>query len=178
MSMTRRDHCRWSREEEERLRMLWPEYSLHSIACRMGRTMRAISVRAFQLELGNPDENTQTMRAFLRATGYSIARVFAAAIRLGIEFRRSRRQDPRQRSQTVRWAITDEQGEKILRFLAGVPDGKRLYTNRALRSDRGVWDVGIKPPCCRECGTTARPHRAKGRCASCYVRRFRERGST
>lgn len=170
--MKQRAGCHWTPDEDRRLAAVWSERALVGIARVMGRTMRAVSVRAFKLRLGSINASTTTMKAFTASTGYSRSRVQNAATRLGIVFERAKRQDPRQRGKTIEWAITDEQSDRILEFLSTLQDGRRLYSNRALRSERGVWGVGIKPVACVGCGTTTKPHRAKGRCARCYHRRY------
>ena len=171
-----REGCRWTKGEDARLAALWPERTIDGIARTMRRTMRAVSVRALKLRLGCSDAEQESMREFETRTGYGRSRIFNACARLGIVLERSRRMDPRQRGRTTVWSITDEQSTRILEFLAVIPDGRKVYSNQGLRTESGVWGVGIKPRACSRCGTVARPHCAKGMCSSCYHGQFRPAG--
>ena len=174
--VTERRACRRWRPSEDRLLVAcWGDEDIEHLARRLRRTARAVSARALLLRLGPPSRETKTVDAIVRESGYSHSRIFGAVVRLGIVLERARRQDPRQPERVDRWAVTDEQERSILSFLAGVPDGRRLYTNRGQRTQAGVWGVGRKPAACLGCGTTERPHRANGRCRACSAREYRAR---
>jgi hypothetical protein len=110
-----------------------------------------------------------TLHAIGAATGYSRSRLTFALQALGLA-------DGTPRS------VSEAEREAIVRYLATIPDGRKLYAIRGvkplhgcgLRTARGVWAVGVKPAACRGCHRSDRPHRARGYCATCLRREQRQ----
>lgn len=72
--------------------------------------------------------------------------------------------------------MTLAQKEKIIAFLRDKPDGVRLLAPTGKVTPTRAWGIGKKPPACLGCGTTERPHRAGGRCMSCYQKQWKRWG--
>lgn len=165
-------HARhWTEKEDKKLTALWGSADLKRLAEVFGRTPVAITGRVSRLGLGSPSRDTRSMNALSKETGYHVSQLFAAVERLGIKLERVRRMRIQQRRFTVVYAVTEEQEEAILGFLKSHPGGKRLARIQGrTRTVAGMWGVGVKPSACVDCGTTTKPHRARGRCKKCYLR--------
>jgi len=160
----------WTDREDSQLAFLWGEFSLRVIARRLGRTPGAVTMHARLLKLGSPSQGTVSMNALSRISGYALSRLRQAAEDLGLCLHRVVSSDPRQSQRTHKYAITIEQQEAILAYLARVPDAQRLFSKTGKRTRRGVWGIGEKPPGCSICTRTDIPHYAKGMCKICYLR--------
>jgi hypothetical protein len=163
-------HRLWTRGETNRLIIHWGTKDLVALAQMLGRTPQAITERAKKLHLGTQNRGTKTMQQIRRESGYELSRLWAAVDILGLVIHRGLRMDPRQTKATHRFAVSEEQEAAILQFLGTQLDGRRLFSYRGTRTQNGVWGVGLKPPACLSCGTSARPHCARGCCANCYAR--------
>lgn len=160
----------WSTYEDDYLAQHWdyvsPERLARDISERFGRysrTAKAVVTRAKRIGL---PRRTKTLCELARATGYDRSRITIAMEKLSIRPRRS-----------GAWhAITPAEEERIVAFLASIPDGRRLR-----RAIPGAWG-GVdrngqrKPRCCIDCGRNDRPYYCKGRCRKCD-RRWRKRQS-
>jgi hypothetical protein len=113
-----------------------------------------------------------TLRQLELETGYNRSRLRNAALRLKIRLRRSERmseKEPLVKSGKYRRIIvTSEQRESIIAFLATIPDGRYLWSNKTKKTSSLAWGTGGKPRACRKCAQTDKPHKAKGVCVRCY----------
>lgn len=172
--------ARWTPQECRRVVLWWGWVDIATIARRLHRTPRAVQHLGQRLQLGHVRE-TETLQQFTARTGYTDKQVLKAVAALGIVLRRKarvsvRRNDGRRRrvnvgarGQGAARAITEEQGAAIVEWLREqTRHCWRLQSGGKVRE--GVWGVGRKPKCCRKCGTTERPHAAKGMCGQCYDR--------
>jgi len=161
---------RWSDEERTELRALWGRRDLLTIARRLGRTPVAVSMEAKKLGLGLPHHAFgKTLGELEKELGSKRSKILNAMKKLGFELRPVRtRTDPRFKRRT-RLVVENHHIPQIVAMLEEHP---RIYSDAvgAGRSTKGVWGVGKKPPCCKACGTTKRPHYAKDRCQRCYDR--------
>jgi hypothetical protein len=160
---------RWTPEDDQKLRKVWGRRAIDTIAAALGRTSCAVQQRAQHLELGSRLNKRTTLTRFAKESGYDRSRIVAAAVHLGIKFRRAPRMWSRPGTDTRRrrLIVSAAQREMVLEFLAGLPDGERLYSGLATRSRVGEWGTGRKPPACRRCQETTRPHCARGLCTRC-----------
>jgi hypothetical protein len=163
---------RWSHADDVRLSDLWGTRGIDKIASELGRTPCAVEVRARAMKLGPALRNVMTMRRFELTTGYNRSRIFGAAARLGLRLVRAARvssKKPRKKSSCFRRVlVSDKQQAAILAYLASIPDGKKLWSNRTKKTSRDAWGTGGKPPACLRCSTTNNLHKCKGVCFGCY----------
>jgi len=154
----------WSPFEDDTLGHHWgrrvPSWIARECNRRFGRrrTTRAVVERARKLGLPKYSDVIKSVWAFAKETGYSRSRVETAIKRLGIRPKRVG---------AMKRALTLDHQEKLLRFLATIPDGRKLT-----RATQGQWGgVGHngnpKPEACRDCGRNTVPYFCKGRCRRC-----------
>jgi hypothetical protein len=159
---------RWSKQDERVLEWLWCTEDCHRIAKRLGRSQRAVVDRARVLGLGPQRRGTMTLSEIEKATGYPRTRIKTAAVHIGIELRRVPRSDPKNADAKHPWfAISPEDRDKLLEYLSGLQDGKRIY-----QAQQGTWGGprhrgGTKPQACIDCGRNDVPHFCRGRCRRC-----------
>lgn len=143
----------WNAHEDAIVRDLWGVDSPRALAVRLGRSRESIRRRADALGLPAYRDTAKTIGAIARETGYHRTRILGAARRLGLKITHG----------PGGWSrVRADQEERILHYLATLPDGKRLFTRQP-----GVWR-GRRPGRCRRCRRTAQPHHAHGYCKSCY----------
>lgn len=167
---------RWTEEEEKKLAFFWGTRSLRELAEQFDRTPYAVSEKARSMELGPMGRGTLSLREFVRITGYSESAIRTAMRRLGINLVRARGSEPKQKNRVERYAIDIDAQETVISFLAA--HGERpLHRDLpgAKRTTLGRWGVGRKPERCDICGTTERPHYAKGKCKPCYMQPYLQR---
>lgn len=170
---------RWTEAEVAQLQERWGRYNLDTIAKRLKRSENSVVEKARRLGLPSRRPDAMTMNAFMAKTGYSLSRIYTAVAELGLCLHPIARTDPRQTlrnryRKALPLAITEEQQEAIIDFLRKVPDATRLYKKTGKRTARGVWGIGVKPPSCLGCGRSDKPHYARGRCQTCYMRPFQK----
>ena len=162
-------HRLWTEAEDDWLRTAWETTDLAELARRLRRTTGALTGRMRKLKLRR---KTLTLRAYARLHSVPISRVYWAMQQRGLEPPRVQRSDPRQiRHHGSHCALTPAQQDELRSLLRNRP--KRLLGLDGKKTPRGVWGIGIKPECCRECSTKDKPHYAKGYCKECYVRVFK-----
>lgn len=162
----------WSAAEVALLERAWGERGADAIARELGRSERAVEAMAAQRKLGAPNRGRLTPYGIQREFGFCRIRVVKACERLGIRFGRALAGPgvARERSPSRRRYIPEDRLEELLDFLRAWPDGERLYSPRARRTDSRMWGTGQKPAACLSCGRTDRPHRACGWCVACASR--------
>lgn len=174
--MTVRRACRhWTAAEEKTLSQLWGVLSAKNLGERLGRSVDAIISRANRMGLGAPSRGTKALTTLCRETGYHPGQIRYAMrnLDMNLQFKVDMRR-PGQESVYRQYAITFEQEEAILAYLAQHPDGERVYCNQpGHRTKLGQWGVGDKPPACLVCHRTDRIHRAHGMCGTCHMRLYR-----
>jgi hypothetical protein len=141
------------------------------------RTASAVTQRARRLKLPM-DRNTISLWEFIRRSGLARTTIINTAERLGFQLSRAPRTDPRQNKLTNMFLVTYEQRVAILQFFLTQPKGARVFGHTKKKTHKGMWGVGIKPPSCYECGTSERPHFARGFCKRCYHRILKSRKSS
>lgn len=157
----------WTPDEDRILRQHWGQ-TLPGLARRLERSPRAIRDRAAKLGLGPPLEGCGVSVLRLAAlSGFSVTKIRNAAAELGIELRRAPagRIRDRGRVRARTFAVAPRQADRILAYMLETPV---IGRSRA-------WATGSRPPACVDCGETSRPHKARGRCSRCYLRRRHER---
>lgn len=165
----------WTHEENEYLQYNWGEKPLIIMARKLGRTPWAVLVHGSRnLKLGTMHRGTWSLRMLSDHSGFSVEKIKNAIEKLGIVVRRSHTgaQALKGRKRSRRRALTEDQAEALIDYML---DNPQIYRDEpgAKRTTRGVWGVGSKPAYCVKCGTTEKPHEAKGFCTSCYQARFR-----
>jgi hypothetical protein len=164
----------WTEEQDRQLAFDWGVFSLDTIARRHGRTPMAIVQRAKKLSLGAPSRGTLTVCGLAEATGYGRSQIRSAARALGIVIgKRTSAYVAKHRNRRYT-SIDEEDVERIIAFLGSRPDGARIRAEV-----KGAWGGpgrgGPKPEGCVSCGTSERPHYAKGMCGRCYDKRRKNR---
>lgn len=165
----------WTPEEEHKLERLWGEKNIDALAAELGHTACAVWLRAQKLKLGPARRGLTSLKAFIASSGYAKSRILIAAQHLGIVFAVGPRVTPRPmklhrhgRKTFGRWTVvSEEQQERLLAYLASVPDGVRLLPTNGSKTAASSWGTGKKPPACLGCDRTDRPHRGRGRCKPC-----------
>lgn len=151
--------------------MEWGRIDLATIAVELRRTVSAVCMRARRLGLRRP---TKSIPAFAKEHGYTVSRVRWAIKHSDVRLKRVPRSDPRQKNKRGHhFMLTEVQQRALLSFLRAHPRGERILGTTGGKTLRGVWGIGNKPTCCRECSTSARPHFAKGYCKKCYVKVYK-----
>lgn len=120
-------------------------------------------------KLGLTDWDEETLLGIARESGYAVSRLKTAAkwLKLTLYKPSGAGEQPHVHR------VTQAQKEQLLAFLREKPDGVRLLAPSGKMTPAGVWGIGVKPPCCLDCKTTDRPHRAGGRCMRCYQKRWK-----
>jgi hypothetical protein len=158
---------------------LWGVLPIDDIASRLGRTSCAIAKRAIRNGLGSALPDVVSLRQLELETGYDRTRIRGAAARLNIRLKRAPHVSewkPRSTSSKHRRVIvTQAQRELILAYLAKIPDGRKLWSNKTKRTSRDAWGTGGKPAACNGCQKTKNPHHAYGMCIRCYRPKRRQR---
>lgn len=164
-----RRNRRWLETEDHQLQFFWGAKRVEWIAKRLGRTPWGVVHRASALKLGPFEREAISMKRFVELSGYSPSQVKKAARRAGLTLHRATPGSPARSRPKRLFAITEEQQEILLKELLSATS-THLYEDRPgdLRTTKGKWGVGKKPPACVRCGTSSRPHCSKGMCASCY----------
>lgn len=174
MRIVSRSGTRWTQEEDDQLAHWWTHLSAKKIGELIGRSEQAVINRGRVLGLGSPRGEYLSLSELERTSGYAQSTIKLAAQRLGITLRRQpvyqkawrpKKGGRRKHNYGRNYAIPREQADAVLAELARVPDGKRRQLTY-----RGEWG-GPKPDKCLGCGTSERPHCAKGLCARCYRKR-------
>ena len=174
-SQTQRAHKHWTTAEEKTLSQLWGVLSAKQLGQRLNRSIDSVISRSTRMKLGPPSRGTKALTTLCRESGYHPGQIRYAIHNLGmllqhkLDMRR-----PGTESHYRQYAISFEQEEAILAYLAKHPDGERVYCNQpGHRTKLGQWGVGNKPPACIECNRTDRIHRAHGMCGTCHMRQYR-----
>lgn len=174
--MTDRSKCYWTQEEITHLQFHWGYRSIAKLSQDLSRGVHAITRKAQDLKLGPPSKRGMSINAFSRYSGFSITKIKKAAEFLGEPLRRSWSGDASRgnKGKTVRYLIELELQERLLEVML---EHEYIWLNRRgdSKSTRGAWGVGRKPPCCAACGTDERPHYAKGKCRSCYNKKYKKK---
>jgi hypothetical protein len=156
----------WTAKEESYLQYNWGELSIKKMAEALGRTEWAVATHAVTMRLGPYSRGTMSLREVAEFTGFSVTKVRHAIKKLGLRPRYAWSSEPGQRK-LAEYAIDDEVAEQLSDFMEKTPL-IRLDNVGAARTTAGMWGVGKKPAACVRCGTSDRPHYAKGHCRSCY----------
>ena len=173
----KRANRHWTPAEKKMLALLWGTMSVVPLSKKLGRSVDSIVNRARQMGLGSPSRGTKPLNQLCRESGYHPKQIRYALKNLGMalqyKFDTRHPKEPRIYRQ---YAISFEQEEAILAYLAKHPDGSPVYCNApGYRTKQGQWGVGNKPPACLDCGRTDRPHRGRGFCSSCHMRDLRRK---
>lgn len=163
-------HRPWSEHDDNLLaETYWSDWTPRGrarLAAELGRTPEAIRQRAFQIELPSraPAEERwpRSVERLERETGYEACRIRNAARKLGIELRR---RGPGKVA--PHFAVTEAQAERILAFLATVPDRSPI---RQRERAPGAWGPGEK---CLDCARRSVARASRGRCLTCYPKFMR-----
>lgn len=172
----------WTGIEDDILRFGWGYTPLPKLAEKLGRSPGALRERSRVLRLPPPSAATFSLRGLSEKLGYSTTAVRHALVCLGVYIHRIEPLEPKQRLKspstrrrgTSKFALTEEDAERIAAYLASTRDGAR-YAPNGSRSDKGIWSVGKKPAACLLCGSSAARHYSKGHCKPCYMRLRRQR---
>jgi hypothetical protein len=161
---------RWTADEDRALALVWGRGGAAVAAEALGRTQDACACRAASLGL-SADDGGVSIAALARIGGYSYGRVLRAAADLGVTLcapppRRASQVPAGERSEARSWVSPNDQ-TRILDHLASAP--ARTYHKRpgGGRTPADAWGTGTKPPHCRRCKRTDRPHRSRGYCVTC-----------
>lgn len=169
-----RANKRWSEEDKNFLIYNWGHSSIQYIAEKLGRSMGAVAEKAFVLRLGKAWKDVYSLSEVSRITGYTKPVVKRIMAELGITKRQWRGNYVCQaRPQTKAYVIPQESLDRIIEYcknLDGVSSVNQIH--------EGVWgqvsNLVAKPKSCRACGTTERPHVARGLCKRCHWRAWRK----
>ncbi len=165
---------RWTRADDKELFLLFGVVDIVRVAEKLGRTPYAVEHRAKQLGYARR-RDTVTVREAAESTGYDESTIHLAAKELGIRIKHKARvsysKKQSHRCPTRDKALTEDQLDRIVAWLSERP-GWRVYSSGGSRSTQGEWGTGAKPPACVVCGTTQRPHIAKGMCSPCSRRYY------
>lgn len=172
----------WTNIEDDVLRFGWGYTPLPKLAEKLGRSLGALRERSRVLQLPPPSRSTLSLRGLSERLGYSTTTVRHALTHLGVYIHRTEPLEPKQlrrspstrRRGTSKFALTEEDAERVAAYLSSTEDGAR-YTPGGKRSNKGDWSVGKKPSACLFCGTSSAPHYSKGHCKPCYMRRLFQR---
>lgn len=172
----KRANRHWTPAEKKMLALLWGTMSVVPLSKKLGRSVDSIVNRARQMGLGSPSRGTKPLNQLCRESGYHPKQIRYALKNLGMalqyKFDTRHPKEPRVYRQ---YAITFDQEEAILAYLAKHPDGSPVYCNApGYRTKEGQWGVGKKPPACLDCKRTDRPHRGHGLCGTCHTRARRK----
>lgn len=165
---------RWTRADDKRLLWLLGSVDIVRIAEELGRTPYAVEHRVKQLGY-DKRRDTISIREAVRRTGYDESTIHLAAKELGIyinyKVRVSYSKKQSHHRPTRDRALTEDQFDRIVDWLSKRP-GWRVYSSKGCRSTQGEWGTGNKPAACVSCGTTSRPHVARGMCSPCSRRYY------
>src|SRR6185295_8403843 len=127
----------WTAEELKILELGWGEFTVETLARRLGRRPQGVTTKAFRMSLGGATERSGLLSVYriMQRTGYSQSRIRIAAAKLGLDPRG--RPSPRGGRTSV-LGYDEDQIVQIESFLASVPDGQRIYANPN-RSVTGEW---------------------------------------
>ena len=127
--------------------------------------------------MARPHGGTKSLYQLCRESGYHPNQIRYALKNLGMALQHKfDTRHPKQRKVYRQYAISFEQEEAIIAYLAKHPDGERVYCNApGHRTKTGEWGVGNKPPCCLDCGRADRKHRGRGLCGTCLMRDLRRK---
>ncbi len=158
---------RWTAKQDEQLATFWGVIPLDELAKELGHTVTAVHRRACDRHLGSAARGSTSLDAFVRTTGYARSRILNAAKRLKLRILRRPQTTPLKirRPDWRPYVVTEAQQERILEYLAKIPDAERVTVSR-----KGEWGTGGKPRVCAECRTKKHPHVGRGLCSLCYDR--------
>lgn len=159
----------WTDEDDHILRAMWSAYTVETIAKRLGRTPKGVICHAQALDLGAPSRGSWTMQALVAHLGYCDRAIKNAARRAGVAldrraFTTTLLANGHHARRATRFALDDDEVELIISELQAAPH------SRVFASLVGEWGTGRKPAACLDCGTSERPHFARGLCRRCYSR--------
>ena len=169
-----RTGMRWTKEEDRYLTENWGIFSLLVLATSLGRSQRAVSHHAQELELGPASlrDGGMSLREFERYSGFSRTKIRNAITRLRMHVSRARVSYPHRRAKTGRvnqksrtFRLTIDQQEQLLSYLLE-HDQKLILAHRIGKMEWRRRD----PKHCRSCKSRKKPHMAKGLCTTCYHR--------
>lgn len=163
----------WTQAEVSYLVREWGNLSLDVLERKLKRPIRGIQAKASLLNLGPANRGLWTVFTIEREYGYDRERITKAMAYLGIRLTKGLTRSTSNRKGGQRGYLPESRLDDLLQFLASHPDGERLFNPTGKRTKAGVWGIGIKPPACLGCGTSARPHVGKGYCASCRQKQYR-----
>lgn len=169
-------HRHWIETEDHQLQFYWGVKRVEWIAKKLERSPWGVVHRARALNLGPFERGNISMRRFAEISGFAQAAILRAARRAGIALHRATPGTTLTPRPHRRWAITDDQQEALIEELFR-SSSTHVYADDvgAARSTKGKWGVGKKPKECLRCGTSERPHCARGLCTSCYNRPFKQK---
>lgn len=153
----------------------WGTLTVTTIAKKLGRTPKGVVERAKRTGLGVASRGTWTMMALVAHLGYCDRAIKTAAKRAGVNLSWQRaptttlRPDGTHAPGASKFALDDDDVEAIVAELQAAPH------NRVMASLSGEWATGRKPVACLDCGTSERPHFARGLCRRCYSRALARR---
>jgi hypothetical protein len=158
----------WTPDEDQRLMSWWGAFTVETIAIRLDRSPKGVIDRAKALDLGAPSRGLWSMNALVAHLGYCDRAIKTAARRAGVSLVRraittTLGRDGHHAKRSTRFALDDDEVAAILTELLASP------FDRVMASRRGEWGTGRKPAACRGCGTSDRPHFARGLCRRCYA---------
>lgn len=158
----------WTDNEIQTLTWTWAVEPVNVIAKRLGRSEIAIIRKAAGLKLGGLRRGTKSMNQLVKETGYSESTLHQVIKNIGSKVSRFRRGDRKYKTDVRHITIDQEQEERIIAYLRENRHRPRIPRLDSLKTPPDMWGTGIKPPACTGCGTTKRPHFAKGQCKVCY----------
>lgn len=171
-----RANCVWTDEELKTLRWSWGYASLKVLSHRLDRSPHSIRKKAADLGLGLPSDRGMSLAEFSKYSGFSNWKIRQAAEKLGETLPTAYSADPGRGNtgKANKYAIDVDLQDKLLKVML---ENELIFSDHkgAGKSTGGKWGVGRKPDACIECGTSERPHFAKGKCRSCYNRQFKKK---
>lgn len=169
---------RWKPAEDNQLIFMWGANPIAAIAAKLKRTPWGVAHRATALGLGPFQQESVSLNKFCELSGFHPSQVKKMAKRLSLHLMRADPSSPEASSPRRLFAISEEQQELLLpALLKAAARSSHVYADRPGddRTTKGAWGVGKKPPCCMSCGKNHTPHFARGKCASCYNKKYKKR---
>jgi hypothetical protein len=161
----------WTDQEDGVLCWLWGECRVSTLARKLGRSQCAIVERAKVLGLGNMWKGKLTLTQVAEHLGCTDKTVKRLVARSGmrLEDKRVFTTTPKARREKGRvYAFSLEDVDLLIETLKRIPNPNYVQAV----STEG-WGAGNKPVACLDCGGTERPHKGRGLCVRCYMRRKR-----
>jgi hypothetical protein len=145
---------RWTPQDDSRLMLDWADKDPDAVAAALGRSLSACARRMNELTGSRSfTRGSWSMADVCRHSGFAEPQVRKALAALKV-WQRARRGVYR-----ARHRLSDEQVDAVTKWLVANVAAKGPISEWSLEHDR-----------CQDCGTTERPHKAKGLCSTCYSR--------